>query len=308
MTLAGWKAGLGTLVLAGLLAACTPPALRPQPGALLHLDAHLATPPVVAITGDTVYAPPGPGILRVSADQPAFITTLFVAPSGDVQVLPQGAVPAHQVREVALPASLGFTQVYTVASLQPMDLTAAQGRHSLNEAASVVETQARTLPPGAYTVVNTTYRVTRFGKVRVNATLPGAEVLVNGRRVGLTPVLLPDVPEGALDVEVRRRGAVPYETRVLVLPDATVDVMAFLVPAQGTLTVQSSLPASVTAAGRPLGNTPLQRTLRTGPVTLSITPLDGSAPTQTLTVTVRPEFGATVTCTGTGTAFRCLGR
>ena len=50
------------------------------------------------------------------------------------------------------------------------------------------------------------YRVVDFGTLEVTASVPGAEVRVNGRRVGHTPLTLPDVPEGQVTVQMSRSG------------------------------------------------------------------------------------------------------
>lgn len=296
------------LLVAGLLSACAPAPLRPQSSALLRVDAWPATPALSTVTGEQMYPLPGPGALLVRTDHDAFVTTLLLPPSGEVTVLPVGQVSANETRTVPLPAALaalGYTQVFTVASLQPMNLQAAQGLRSLKDAAAVVEAQARTLPKGAYNVANTNYRITRFGTLRVTSAPPRAEVRIADRQVGRTPLTIPDVPEGDLDLTVSAPGFRPYHQRVLVTPETTTEVQAYLQFVTGTLNVQSNVPAQVTIDRRRVGNTPLSVPVRPGTVTVNVTPQNPALHSETLLVRVQPNAATSINCAATGTTFIC---
>ena len=275
-----------SLALAGVLAGCAPAALRAQPGALLRVDTRVATPPLKTVTGEELYREPGPGALLLRVDRPAFATSLFVPAGGGVQVLPLGPVPANETIRLPLPAVQagrgGFTQVYTVASLAPLDLAAAQGAATLEEAGRVVQAATRSLGAGGYTVSTTTYTVGRFGSLEVSASPPGAEVRVNGRLVGRTPLLLPDVPVGSMVVSVSLGGFGDVSQRVTIQPDTTTPIRATLQPITGTLQVTSEVPARVIVDGRPAGQTPLNLALRPGTVGVNVVPLEATATGATL--------------------------
>lgn len=277
----GW-----TLVLAGVLAGCAPAALRAQPGALLRVDTRLATPPLKTVTGEELYREPGPGALLVRSDRAAFVTSLFVPAGGGVQVLPLGPVPANETLSLPLPAAQaergGFTQVYTVASLAPLDLSAAQGATTLEGAGRVVQAATRSLGTGAYTVSTTTYTVGRFGSLEVSASPPGSEVRVNGTLVGRTPLLLPDVPVGSVVVSVSRSGFGDVSQRVNIQQNTTTPIRASLQPITGRLRVTSDVPARVIVDGRPAGQTPLDLALRPGTVGVNVVPLESTPPGPTL--------------------------
>jgi hypothetical protein len=57
----------------------------------------------------------------------------------------------------------------------------------------------------------------------------GAQVLLNGRVVGQTPVVLHDLPAGSRAVQVRRDGYAPWSTSVRIIADQRTTVRARLV-------------------------------------------------------------------------------
>lgn len=296
----GW-----TLALAGVLAGCAPAPLRAQPGALLRLETQVATLPLKTVTGEELYREPGPGTLLVRVDRPAFVTSLFVPTRGGVQVLPLGPVPAKDTVRLPLPATQGFTQVYTVASLAPLDLSAAQGAATLEEAGRVVQAATRSLGAGAYTVATTTYTVGRFGALEISASPPGSEVRVNGRLVGHTPLLLPDVPVGSVVVSVSSSGFGDVSQRVNVQPDVTTPIRARLQLITGRLRVTSDVPARVIVDRRLAGQTPLDLALRPGTVGVNVVPLNSTLQPQNLLVRIVGRQTTLITCAVVAGEYTC---
>jgi hypothetical protein len=101
-------------------------------------------------------------------------------------------------------------------------------------------------------------RPTRY-RALVRSTPPGAMVLINGRRVGRTPVEL-DAPLDPFLVEILHEGYRPYKRR-LPAPTGAVRIAARLRPiprGHGRLTINSIPWAKVYLDGKLIGNTPLR--------------------------------------------------
>ncbi|MFC6748890.1 PEGA domain-containing protein [Deinococcus aquaticus] len=207
---------------------------------------HAGHAPVQPVTGEQgLYRQPGPGTLLVSSDRAAFVTSVVLPQGGRAAVLPAAPVMPGQAQVTALPGTLGFTQVFTVASLEPLNLGGAAGARSVGEISRAVEATAASLPRGAYTVATTTYRVEQFGSLSVRASQPGAEVRVNDRPVGTAPVVVTDLPQGQVTVSVSLGGYQTFTQRVIVRPETTSEVSAALRRVTGILSVRSDVPAAV---------------------------------------------------------------
>ncbi len=284
-------------LLTAALSACVPAPLRAQPGAQVEVQTVLTPAPVQAATGETgLYRAPGPAALQLRTNRPAFVTAVVLPQSGGAQVIGVGAVPTDTAVAAALPATRGFTQVFTVTSLAPLDLTAAAGAHSVDEVARVVQQATTPLAAGSYTVATTVYRVVNFGTLEVTASVPGAQVRVNGRRVGHAPLTLPDVPEGRVTVEVSRTGFDSVSRTVTVEADTISRVTAQMRPETGGLWVDSDVAARVLIGGQPAGPTPLRIRVRPGVVNVNVMPLDPAARTETLLVRVNVRQDTHIVC------------
>lgn len=299
MTRFRWIWGVAALTAA--LVACVPAPLRAQTGALLRVEAQLSDTAISTVTGETLYRPPGPGALLVTTDRPAYVSSLVLTSGQPVQVVSVGAVAAGTAVPVRLPPSSGFTQVYTVASLQPLDVSTAQGARSLDEAGRDVQVAAQNLPAGAYTVATTTYTVGRFGTLRVVASEPGAEVRVEGHLAGYAPLTIPDVPVGSVAVTVTAPGLSSRSQRVNVPENGVAEVRAVLVPITGTLSVASDIPAQVLIDGSSAGQVPgrgkpLRVALRPGTVGVNVLPLDRALKPQNLLVRITATQVTTIRC------------
>lgn len=302
--------GAAGLALAGLLSGCVPGPLRAQPGAQLRLTVTPGTRAVETVTGeDALYRAPGPRSLRVSTDRAAFVTSVVLPAQGGALVLPTVQTRPGEVVSTPLPVTQGFTQVFTVASLAPMPLDAAAGARSVPDVSRAVEGAARALPAGAYTVGTTVYRVVRFGTLDVRSNLAGATVRVNGVRVGVTPLTVPDLPEGRLAVEVSRDGFKAVTQQVNVVGDTVNRVDATLRPVTGTLTVRSDVLADLfierQRAGTVQPGLGLDLPLRPGVVALNVVPRDRALAAQNLLVRVTADKVTPVICAVRAGAYSC---
>lgn len=70
------------------------------------------------------------------------------------------------------------------------------------------------------------------GGLSLTSNPAGAQVMLNGKVVGQTPVLLKDLPVGSRGIVVRRDGYSPWSTSVRIVADQLTTVKANLVPAR----------------------------------------------------------------------------
>lgn len=104
------------------------------------------------------------------------------------------------------------------------------------------------------------------GTLSVNSMPSGAQVLIEGRVVGNTPLNIVLRP-GRVDVELRLGGYQPFRTSVQLRPGETAVVNANLTPVvqNGLLQINSNPQgAQVLLNGRVVGNTPLNLTVQPG--------------------------------------------
>ena len=96
------------------------------------------------------------------------------------------------------------------------------------------------------------------GGLQVNSTPAGAEVLLDGRVLGVTPMLRKDLPVGIFSIEVRKKGYNSYVRRVVVAQDELERINAGVLGKRGLLKVSTIEPgATVVVGGVPMGVTPL---------------------------------------------------
>lgn len=298
---------LGAALLTSSLVACVPGPLRPQ-RAQVQVSARLPEGPSVALTGEEFYAAPGPGSLLVTTDRPAFVQVI-VLPGGRLDspgavLLPQIASQPGQSVALTLPVTSGFTQVYTIASLAPLDLSAAAGQRSLGAVSRVVEAAARPLTPGGYSVSSLSYRVAGLGTLEIEANVPGARVSVAGRPVGVLgegPLRLPDLPEGKVPLSVSREGWRSYEVQATVEAGRVRRVYAVLTPLIRTaeLWVSSQSVTEVRVSGRVVGQAGpgqgLELPVPAGQQRLEVRSLEGPG-VWSRSLTVRPGTQLRVRC------------
>ncbi|MFC6918611.1 PEGA domain-containing protein [Meiothermus taiwanensis] len=202
--------------------------------------------------------------------------------AGETRTFPP-ATGARYALEVAGPE--GQDRVLAVASRQPLSLAQIadiqtgrvnlQGADNLARALSIVVTP---LPQqdwvsnvaffivgrAAVTPVQPVQPAT--GTLSVNSSPAGAQVLVEGRVVGNTPLSLVLRP-GRVDIELRLGGYQTFRTSAQIRPGETTVVNANLVPVvqNGLLQINSNPQgAQVLLNGRVVGNTPLNLTVQPG--------------------------------------------
>lgn len=309
----GWAGAalLGSLLLTG----CVPAPLRAQPNAQVRVVTGTVNTPLRTLTGEAVFAPPGPERLSIRTDRAAFVTVIVLPEqrwgadwsNAGAVVLPQLTTQPGQATPVTVPPTLGFTQVYSVATLTPVDLSGAAGRRSVSEVGRAVEAVTRTLPAGSYNVDDLQYRVSRLGTLRIAASQPDARVYVAGRPVALLgfggAVTVPNLPEGSVTVTVERAGFVTWSYPVTVEPNRVRDVYAELLrpqPREGVLRVTSAVRARVTVGGVGVGEAgpgqPLVLAWRAGEYDVQLTAAE-SGESSTVRVRVRAGQTTAVSCT-----------
>jgi len=103
-----------------------------------------------------------------------------------------------------------------------------------------------------------------YGKVNISTTPFGADILLDGTKVGTTPQLLNDVPIGPHKVTLRKQGFVSVARTVTVKEDETVEVTAEL-PTGGSVSLKSN-PAGATmyVDDENMGTAPVTTTLSFG--------------------------------------------
>lgn len=109
--------------------------------------------------------------------------------------------------------------------------------------------------PGETTVVNANLTpVVQNGLLQINSNPQGAQVLLNGRVVGNTPLNL-TVQPGRYDIELRLGGYQGFRTSVTVGNGQTVPVNANLQGLRGSLEVFTNVEARIFLDGREVGQT-----------------------------------------------------
>ncbi|RJF71718.1 PEGA domain-containing protein [Deinococcus cavernae] len=304
------------------LSSCLPAPLQAQRGALVKVAAQPAGPGLVqsSLRRD-VYRTPGPQALAVRTDKNAFVSVIVLPlNNGSWGSVPLGAsvlepvqVPGGTTVDIRLPPSPDAVQLFTVASVEPLNLQAARGVTSVKGISQVVEAAAKTLPAGGYNVASTTYRVAPFGELTIQSNVPDATVTVDGQAVGRTPFLtVRDVPAGHVEVKVQRPGFERWVQDVTVTPGTSTPVYAHLRPALGTVVVSSSVDANVFVQGRHIGSgRSVSARVPVGPVSVTVVPVTTlgkpALNSSGAVVEVWQDGVATVTCSGQPT-FVCTGR
>jgi serine/threonine protein kinase len=101
-----------------------------------------------------------------------------------------------------------------------------------------------------------------LGRLEINSIPPGAEVIIAGKPQGPAPRTA-DVTTGVkIPVRLELKGYQTFEEEYVAEPNKTTVIRERLIPAPATLSVETTPPgAQVTAAGQPLGPTPLVKPL-----------------------------------------------
>lgn len=252
-------------------------------------------------TGDPVYNFGENIEISVQVTQDAYVYLFGVRSTGEIDgILPNAYdqnnfLRAGEVRTYPSNAQYTFTvsppagqdRVLAVASRTPLDVSdivniqtgqaKIRGADNLARSLSIV---VRPIPSSDWVTDEAYYIAGNYtpppppppatGTLSVGANISGANVLLNGRSVGNTPINLTLNP-GTYTLEVRRSGYTPYRISATVQPGQTTQVYAQLQPLAppppptGTLVVNSNVRgAEVLLNGRRVGYTPLTLTLNAG--------------------------------------------
>jgi eukaryotic-like serine/threonine-protein kinase len=175
--------------------------------------------------------------------EPAFMHSEPVPTSALWSMTPR---PAHAIDTTSRVISfvLGFALASLIAwlgSISSNDIAATQVNAPVAPASIRVvptateEKRATTLPaPGVPTVQPQTAppATSHRGALALSSSPEGAEVILNGKVVGETPVVLSDLPVGARTIVVRQDGYAPWSASIGVVANQRTNVRATLVPAQ----------------------------------------------------------------------------
>ncbi len=269
-------------------------------------------------TGNPVYQFGEPIQISVQVTQPAYVYLFSVRATGEISgILPnafeqQNFLQAGEVRTFPGPGArytftvegpAGQDRVLAVASRRPLDVSEIidiqtgrariQGERNLARALSIVVTPL----PSQDWVTDEAYFIAgqiappppSTGTLSLSSTPSGAQVLLNGRVVGATPLSLELLP-GTYNLELRRSGYEPLRTTVTIQAGQVTRLNLALVatpPPTGVLSVDSTpRGAQVLVNGRQVGTTPLDLTLNPGRYTLELR-RSGYSPFRT-TVVIQP--------------------
>ena len=147
------------------------------------------------------------------------------------------------------------------AGITPTTYGTLSGSHTVTIKQAGYEDFSTTVnvPGGGVVNVSANLRaIARNGRLNLSSTPSGAQVVIDGRPVGTTPMVI-DLPEGSHNVEFRRSGYAPASTTVNVRANRTVSYNAILAQLrrEGQVNFDSNpRGAQVTIDGRVVGTTP----------------------------------------------------
>lgn len=261
-------------------------------------------------------------VINVSVNQDAYVYLFGVYPNGEISpILPNpydrdNFLRAGETRrypplgaryEFTIDGPEGQHRVLAVASRRPLNISSiidsslrplVRGADALGRAIAIVVTPVPDqdwTTDVAFFTVGRAQPIPTSGTLNINSTPQGAQVYLNGRFVGNTPLTVRVTP-GRQDVELRLAGYESYRTSLNVNPGQTLNINAALErirPITGTLTVNSSPQgAQVYVDGRLVGNTPLSIGINPGRADIEIR-LDGYDPFRT-SVVIAPGQTTTI--------------
>ncbi len=123
----------------------------------------------------------------------------------------------------------------------------AEGKYTVYAATSPVAADALSGVPYSSTDIVLTRPVTT-GQITVRSTPPGAQVTVNGRYSGNTPLDLPDLAPGIYMIHIESDGYLPAGKTVEIAAGDAVNVDMVLQPVEAPTSVETSLPETTLPA------------------------------------------------------------
>ena len=182
-----------------------------RPAATPGTDA-VATAVIPVVTGTTEETKDSKGedltaLASLDAEAPTPVTVPAAVAQAPVTFTPSTSVPAGAVAVVPASSSAPVVAVRTVRT------------HT--STAGPAQPKTPSSPASGYR-----------GVLALSSSPAGAEVTVNGQVVGVTPVVLKDLPVGSRALVVRRDGYSPWSTSVRIVADQQTTVQAQLTPAR----------------------------------------------------------------------------
>lgn len=114
-------------------------------------------------------------------------------------------------------------------------------------------------------------RAARTGSVVVTASVSGAQVSIDGKPVGETPLKPRALAEGEHVIKIKKLGHLEYSETITVRAGETTNVIADLLPFAGVIKVKCNVAkAAVAVDGTVIGTAPLEREVKIGGRTITV--------------------------------------
>ena len=177
------------------------------------------------------------GLFLSGAAAGAFLALVVRVPAEDRVAAQVSAQPTTQVVPANYivgepPATPAPTVAPLAQSEQPVS-TSARAQQSLRPGPDAVSVRTVRTPPQSF-----------LGSISINSRPQGAVVFLNGRRVGTTPLLMPELPVGSRAVRLTMSGYNTWSQAVQVVADRRTTVSATLIEAPDTTVSATLLEAS----------------------------------------------------------------
>jgi hypothetical protein len=246
-----------------------------------------------ARTPASIELAPGPALFEIRAPNlPAWKTTVQVEAG-------KKAIVEAKVRPEAAPRGTALILSNVPGTLISVDGvktgTAPVTRNDLLSGTHIVEAFADGFQPaqavlqikeGEQSVLKMDLKPVEaeYGRVSVRASVPGAEVFVDGGAKGAAPVELDQVPLGNHSIVVRAKSHLDFESTCEVKRNQLCSVMAELTP-MATIVVTADAPdARLLIDGKQMGPLPFEGTVTAGPHQFRVEAKDRIATEQAVTL------------------------
>ncbi len=112
----------------------------------------------------------------------------------------------------------------------------------------------------------------RRGGLALTCSVDGAKVVLNGKALGKTPLKQQAIPPGTHALAVKKLGYLDFTETIQIKAGKTVRVYADLLPFAGVIEVTANVPnAKVAVDGKLVGKAPLEREVKLGSRTVTVT-------------------------------------
>jgi hypothetical protein len=182
------------------------------------------------IRADRPAATPGTDAVATAGTPVVTGTTEVTKDSKAEELMALASLDAAAARPVIAPTSVAQKAVNSAPASSvpaaPVTVASASAPVGTVKAGRTQVTPAKPAQPKAPSPTASGYR----GRLVLSSSPAGAEVTVNGQVVGVTPMVLNDLPVGSRALVVRRDGYSPWSTSVRIVADQQTTVQARLIP------------------------------------------------------------------------------